>query len=374
MNFRTIKYHINQGFKSLSKNGLMSVASIASVLACSIILILFLTIAINLDTTLENMESNLGISVYLSETIDNERVLELYEEIKQIDNVKTLTYMSKEDALNWAKEQWGDDSNILTGLEDDNPFPRSFEIEISNSKYQKYVIDELKNIQQKLEEELIEKANAEKIGINNVIDNSVVNEIVSKQSDATEIKEQKENENISTSNEENVENDLIKKEDIGKPDYVYLGIESIKHTQTESQILLTINTTIRILSIIIILILSILSIAIIMNTIKLAVYVRRSEINIMKYVGATDRFIRGPFIVEGMLIGLIGSILPCIVFFFLYSRTVNIMYEKISFIQNYIDFKPALELFLIISPITILFGLFLGVIGSINSIKKHLNV
>ena len=129
-----------------------------------------------------------------------------------------------------------------------------------------------------------------------------------------------------------------------------------------------------ILSIIIIFILAIISVAIIVNTIKLTVYVRKTEINIMKYVGATDWFIRWPFVIEGVLIGIIGSVIPIIICMFGYEKVVEIIYEKMSFIKNYVEFKDTLSMFLAIAPVTITLGTLLGVIGSVNSIKKHLNV
>ena len=94
----------------------------------------------------------------------------------------------------------------------------------------------------------------------------------------------------------------------------------------------------------------------------------------MKYVGATDWFIRWPFVIEGIIIGIIGSIIAIIICIFGYSESISIIYEKVPIIKNYIEFKNTFDIFLAIAPVTIILGALLGVIGSVNSIKRHLNV
>ena len=75
-----------------------------------------------------------------------------------------------------------------------------------------------------------------------------------------------------------------------------------------------------------------------------------------------------------IIIGIIGSIIPIIICIFGYREVTSLMYEKMSFIKNYVEFKDTLSMFLAIAPVTIVLGILLGVIGSVNSIKKHLNV
>jgi cell division transport system permease protein len=113
---------------------------------------------------------------------------------------------------------------------------------------------------------------------------------------------------------------------------------------------------------------------IIVNTIKLAVYIRRTEINIMKYVGATDWFIRWPFVIEGTLIGIIGSFIPITICVLSYSKVIENIYAKFPIIKQLIEFKPFGEIFPVIVPIAIIVGIIIGTFGSLFSVHKHLQV
>ena len=370
MKIRSYKYHIKQGAKSITKNGLMSVASIAAVSACSFILIISLCIAINLDRALERVEESIGVSLYLGDTLTDGEVNTLFDKLKNVANVSDVKYMSKEDALNWAKNEWEDQEDILAGLEEDNPFPRSFELSINGVKNQKQVIKDVTILQKDFEKELVDSRKKALENIGDIIENPI--------EDTTQKATNQQTTQQSTKQETTLSqptSDIVSelKEDIEEKEE-YIGIEKIRHSQKESDILLAINNTVRISSIIIILILAIISVAIIVNTIKLTVYVRKTEINIMKYVGATDWFIRWPFVIEGVIIGIIGSIIPVVISIFGYGKVTALMYEKMAFIRNYVEFKDTLSMFLAIAPVTIVLGILLGVIGSVNSIKKYLNV
>nr|WP_317356593.1 permease-like cell division protein FtsX [uncultured Tyzzerella sp.] len=379
MKIRSLKYHVKQGAKSVTKNGLMSVASIASVAACAFMLIISLCIAINLDRALEKVEESIGVSLYLGDEVTDEEIKGLLDRLQKIPNVTEVLYMSKQDALEWAKTEWEDDQDILAGLEDDNPFPRSFELSINGAKYQKQVIKDVTNLQKEFEIQLVKDRNKEEQQIQDIIENPLKEETTANKEQTTQATTQAKEPttNVTSSNQNTTkenETEETSKINIGDKDYEYIGIEKIRHSQKESDILLAINNTVRIASIIIIFILAIISVAIIVNTIKLTVYVRKTEINIMKYVGATDWFIRWPFVIEGIIIGIIGSIIPIIICTFGYGQVVDLMYEKMPFIKNYVEFKDTLSMFLAIAPVTIILGASLGVIGSVNSIKKHLNV
>ena len=388
MKIRSAKYHLKQGAKSITKNGLMSVASIASVAACGFILIISLCIAINLDRALEKVEESIGVSLYLGDSVTDEEIQGLFEKLQNIPNVTAVNYMSKQDALDWAKNEWQDEQDILAGLEEDNPFPRSFELSINGAKNQKQVIKDVTNLQQEFEIQLVESRKQEQEEIKDIIENPLSQETTANQAEqstqattASQSTQATQTTTVNQSEQSTQASDNDKESqseetsiNIGDKDYEYIGIEKIRHSQKESDILLAVNNTVRISSIIIILILAIISVTIIVNTIKLTVYVRKTEINIMKYVGATDWFIRWPFVIEGIIIGIIGSIIPIVICIFGYSKVTSLMYEKMSFIRNYVEFKDTLSMFLAIAPVTVVLGILLGVIGSVNSIKKHLNV
>lgn len=152
------------------------------------------------------------------------------------------------------------------------------------------------------------------------------------------------------------------------------GVRKVSHAQSETEILLKINKVISVVGIVAILILALISVVIIMNTIKLSVFNRRVEINIMKYVGATDWFIRWPFLIEGLLIGLIGAIIPMVVGWFIYERILSVMTASFPAIVNLVQFRYAIDIFGTLVPCSLVGGMLLGVLGSMSSIRKHLKV
>ncbi|WP_028991450.1 permease-like cell division protein FtsX [Thermoanaerobacter thermocopriae] len=148
------------------------------------------------------------------------------------------------------------------------------------------------------------------------------------------------------------------------------GIEKVSYGQDVVDKLLGIIKIIRIVGLSIILILFIISIVIISNTIKLGVFARRREINIMKYIGATDWFIRWPFLIEGVILGLIGALLSVIILVLAYGYVLDVMNNKLIMFQ-------LLPLEKIVGGILLYFsmiGAIIGALGSGLSIKRFLNV
>jgi len=156
--------------------------------------------------------------------------------------------------------------------------------------------------------------------------------------------------------------------------YVGQYFEKVRYSKESIDVLIGINNVIRIVSILVILFLSIISIIIIMNTIKLTVNNRQSEINIMKYVGATDWFIRWPFIIEGMVIGLLGALLPVVMCLFGYGGIINYVNEKFPAITVIVEFLSTNQVFIFLLPFALILGVLIGAIGSVTSIRKHLHV
>ncbi len=151
-------------------------------------------------------------------------------------------------------------------------------------------------------------------------------------------------------------------------------LSSIRHAQTETEILLSLNNGIRVVGIALITGLSFIAIIIIMNTIRLAVNSRRIEINIMKYVGATNAFIRWPFILEGVFIGILGASIPLFICIFSYNRVIDAIYENMPILQEGVNFLSASQIFNFLIPFCLLLGASIGIFGSASSIRKHLNV
>lgn len=110
------------------------------------------------------------------------------------------------------------------------------------------------------------------------------------------------------------------------------------------------------------------------NTVTIGITVRREEIAIMKYLGATDFFVRAPFMVEGMLIGLIGSAIPVFGLRFLYVELVNFVSTRFGNLANILQFVSVNQIFNILIPVSLAIGLGIGFLGSYFTLRKHVRV
>ena len=154
---------------------------------------------------------------------------------------------------------------------------------------------------------------------------------------------------------------------------IHLGIERIRQDQNIAHMVIGISNMIRWVSMALIAILAAVSIIIITNTIRITVNARHTEINIMKYVGATDWFIRWPFLIEGILIGIIGGLLPVSIIWTGYEQVVRVLQEGMPLIE-FVEFKSGIEIFVFLFPFVLCLGALIGAIGSVISIRKHLHV
>ena len=153
----------------------------------------------------------------------------------------------------------------------------------------------------------------------------------------------------------------------------HLGIERMRLNHNVARMMLTISNVVTWVSWALILILAGVSIIIITNTIRITVNARQAEINIMKYVGATDWFIRWPFLIEGILIGVIGALIPVLIVGFGYTAIIGMVQDGLPVIE-FIEFRDANEIFVRLFPFVISLGVIIGAVGSGTSIRKHLHV
>ena len=400
MKLRTWKYYISQGFRGVFKNGLMSAASIIIVSACVFTVILSLSIMVNVDYVLNQIESNVGVTVFLGNKPTDAQVKVLQKKIEEMPNVTKVTYISQQGALEKAKKMW--DTDTLDGLKEDNPFPRSLDVQVSGISHQKDVIARITKLQQEFENQIvngevetvaetttIDPAQAAKAAVNNAVKEAgsqpttTKTALLDKLTGTVEVQAEGTSATPATeglptpatiqqeNNEPVTVNNAPK---IGDADYEYQGIESIRHAQQLTDTLMAIDAIFKIVSVVIIAILAIISIGIIMNTIKLTVFIRKNEIGIMKYVGATDWFIRWPFIVEGVIIGLIGAAIPSVISWLSYDRIVDYFNTHISVLNTLVSLKSGSEIFIVTIPVALLVGALLGAVGSITSVRKHLRV
>ena len=158
------------------------------------------------------------------------------------------------------------------------------------------------------------------------------------------------------------------KEELSKYDEIY----KVNDSNIITSVLSNINKTVKIAGGIAIAVLGCASVLLIMNTIKISLYTRKKEIGIMKYIGATNNFIRFPFIVEGSIIGLIGAVLSIGIVSGVYSLIVS--NASSNLIMGSLVYPDTLSLIFMIAPFTFLIAIVMGVAGSWLSIKKYLNV
>ena len=157
-------------------------------------------------------------------------------------------------------------------------------------------------------------------------------------------------------------------------------IQSLEHVREVNQseqaanTLGSFNKLVSYASIIIIAILLLISIFLISNTVSVGISVRTEEIGIMKYIGATDAFVRAPFVLEGMVLGVIGAAIPLAALYFLYNTAVEFILTKFNVLTGVVDFIPVWQIYQVLLPIGLLLGIGIGFIGSIWTTRKHLRV
>ena len=238
MKYNILGYLVGEGFSNVFKNKKSTGASLMIMCATMIIFGIFLILGENINHFVSEIEAAQGIQVFINNDASQEQMDELGEKIRKLDGVSTIEFVSKEVALNQMKEKFGDKQDLLAGYEENNIFPASYVVNLTDLNKSKEVQDQILTFE-----------NVKKI----------------------------------TSKDETVTT------------------------------LINLANGIKIITGIILVLLIIISIFIIANTIKLTVHARRKEISIMKYVGATNGFIRWPFIVEGMIIGVFASIISIVI-------------------------------------------------------------
>ncbi|MBR5809131.1 MAG: permease-like cell division protein FtsX, partial [Clostridia bacterium] len=227
-----------------------------------------------------------------------ERVSQIAEEIKRVDNVKEISLFTKEDTLAYAKADMFDgNEGMLEGFDEDNPFSDSYKIVLVDIERTTETVAELEKI-----------ADVDKV----VNKQDVVNTVVSLSG----------------------------------------GVKKF--------------------TIAMMIVLLMVAIVIISNTVKLTVFNRRKEINIMKYIGATDRFIRIPFVLEGLIIGFSASVLAFLLVFWGYFALVSYVGDKLNF--GVVELISAGQVAPMLAAIFVVFGSLIGVVGSAISMRKHLHV
>ncbi|MEA4846487.1 MAG: permease-like cell division protein FtsX [Clostridiaceae bacterium] len=298
MKLRTGKFFIREGFRSLKRNSTMSAAAITSVIAALLVIGIFFIIVINIDYAATKLESQIEMMVYLEDGLSENIIDTMDTEIRSINGVKSVEFISKGEALSDLEKKWGENSYLLEGLEGDNPLPDAFLITLTDP------------------------SNASSVA-------------------------------MSVSAISNIEKVVYGKEELAN--------------------LLNATYVMRMSSAVIILILLFISIFIIANTIKLTLYARRREIGIMKYVGATDWFVRMPFIIEGIIVGIIGAVTATAVLGAGYYYCSGIVKNQMIGFMS-ISLMPFKQIITSMIVLLIIVGVVIGAAGSLISVRKFIKV
>lgn len=302
MKFNSLGYLISEGIKSVFKQKKMTSASIIIMCATMFMFGIFYLIGENINFAMSQLESEQGIRVMIKEGATDSEIEKLKVDIQAIDGVNTVTFVSKAEALATVKS-WivgsSDSEDLLAGYDEDNPFPASYFVTLTD-------LSKNAEVQEKIKQ------------LDNVDDLSTDNDVISK--------------------------------------------------------LATLARTIQIVTLVLLLILVAISIFIISYTIKLTVYARRREISIMKYVGATNGFIRGPFIVEGIIIGIISALITLILIGFAYNGVLSQIMSSAVMRSISISLYTFQALFAKVLIVYLILGIGIGTLGSVISMNKYLKV
>lgn len=293
MRLKNIQYYFREAVLSIIRNSWISVASVGVVAVSLLILGSSLLLVMNANNIAANLESGVEISVFFKENSTPDDVQDLKNKLADKTEVTQVVFVSKQQALEEMRENFGDEKGILDGLEEKNPLPDTLRIKTSAAEQVAPLAAELES---------------------------------------------------------------------------YAQVDRVRYGQGVVEKMLALSRWVRTAGLITMVLLGVASVFLIATTIRLSVYARRKEIGIMKFLGATNWFVQFPFILEGMMLGLAGSLLAVIVVYTGYLSLIDNIQLSLPFMQLVTDralIKPLMELLLVM-------GLVIGAAGSMISMRKFL--
>lgn len=297
MKIRTFGRHINKGIKNIGRNGWMTFSAISAVTVTLLILGVFLLLALNVNHMIDVVENQVEITAELDYQVTQAQVDTIEQEMKNIDGVKTVQYVSKAEGLQQLRKNFGDEAYLLDGLDNENPLNDIFIVKVYNP-------------------------------------NSI----------------------------DTIAKKITQMDQISYVDYGKVTVNK----------LFKVTKWIRNIGIIFIVGLAFTAMFLISNTIKMTIYARRREIEIMKLVGATNWFIRWPFFIEGLLLGIIGAATPIAILDVGYMLLLGQLSSRLSF--SFIELLPLFPLVYQISILLLIIGSFIGIWGSMTSVRRFLKI
>lgn len=300
---------------------MFSLASIATMSACIFLFGLFFSIVLNLQYIVKSAEEGVAITVFFDEDATDKQIKEIGKKLEARDEVSSVQYVSADDAWkSFQKDYFKDNESLADGFKNDNP--------LANSANYQVFMKTLKSDE-----------------------SDVTSEITGDEKTLSETQK-----NL-VSYAESLD-----------------GVRKVNRSDVVANTLTSVNKLVYYVSIVIIGILLAVSIFLISNTVTTGITVRREEIAIMKYIGAKDFVVRSPFVIEGLIIGLIGALIPLAVLYFAYGRVIGYIMDKFSILNNIIAFLPVQSVYKLLLPAGLLMGVGIGFLGSFFTVRKHLKV
>ena len=297
--FRIFFRNIRDSFKSVFRNFSLSLASIACIVITLLVVSIAIILSVNVNNFTKAVEKDMTIVVFLDKDITLERIEEVKDEIKVIDNIDKIEFIDKMQIREEMMAESEDYKIVLEKYEDreSNPLLDTFQIKAKD--------------------------------INSI-------EVI-----ANEIKE--------------IEN-----------------VFEVKYGEGMIEQLISVFDVIKKVSYCVVIALILVTAFLIANTIKITIFSRKREIEIMRLVGASNINIKIPFIFEGLFLGMFGSIIPILVTIFGY----NYLYTKFAgqVISPFIQLIVPLPFTYIVSLILLAIGVLVGMFGSLRAVKKHLKI
>ncbi len=294
---RRFFYTLKQAFVQLVRNRAMTMASIFAITAMLLILGLFFVVVVNINTAAAMIRQDYdSIEVFLLDTTTKEQADAMIVSLEQETGVESVTYRTKDEALNELKSRWGDSGYLLDSLAE-NPLPNSIIIKINSLEAADHVAETASSLS---------------------------------------------------------------------------GIEDVKYYKETVDKLMDATRFVQLAAVVIMVFLIIVSVVVVSNTIKLTVFNRAREISIMKYVGATNWFIRGPFLAEGIIIGLFSAGISVGIAGLVYKEIVDLIGQDIFVMLS----TPMVPVEFLIRNLVWIFaalGVSIGACGSIISMRKFLD-
>ncbi|MEJ8734013.1 MULTISPECIES: permease-like cell division protein FtsX [Mediterraneibacter] len=316
MRISTFGYVGKQGVKNIWRNKMFSLASVATMSACIFLFGLFFSIILNFQYIIKMAEEGVAITVFFEEDATQAQIDDVGEALRGREDVSEVKYVSADEAWeNYKKEYFKDKPELAEGFKDDNPLADSDNYEV----YMK-TSEDAKNLTARSKS------------------------LASTQQDLVKFAESLD------------------------------GVRDVNKSDVVANTLTSVNKLVGYVSIAIIAILFGVSIFLISNTVTMGITVRKEEIAIMKYIGAKDFVVRSPFVIEGLIMGFFGAVIPLLLLYMLYEKAVLYIMEKFSILQNIINFLPVSDVYRYLLPIGLVLGIGIGFIGSFFTVRKHLKV